>query len=560
MGLSDKPWFRKFLLTLVSKKLYKKFIDQTKSPFAAQEVLLKSIIENNKDTAFGKDHNFDRINTFEDYIKNVPIRDFEGHRPYIDRIINGEENILFPGRPLMYNMTSGTTSKPKMIPISNEYFETSISELSKIWLYSCLIDNPNIYDGKSLSAVSPAVDGYEKDGTPFGNISGVTLKNIPKVLKSTFSCPYSFICIKDYKKKYYAIMRAAVEVNITIIISPSVSNIERFHESFMTNFSDMIKDIREGTLRKDVLAEISEEDKDEAINFFKPNPKRAKELEDLMAAHKEKLRPKHYWPNVGCINIWVQGNFTLLLPKIADYFTEKTAKRAFGYQTSEGRIGMVLGNDWDYSVFALHAYLLEFIEEKEKEQKNPKIYKLHELQQGKRYFIIFTNGSGLFRYDINDIIEICGFYNDTPIFKFIQKGEGVTSITGEKLTEQQVIEGIKKTSDDLGVKVEFYNMFCDLKGHSYKLFIEYEEKTKKDKKAKFLESFDSILKTFNPEYEAKRGSGRLDAPEIYELQSGAYEKLKSSLVAKGVAKDGQYKDMYLSKKPDILEELKTLKK
>ncbi len=445
-----------------------------------------------------------------------------------------------------------------MIPISNEYFETSTSQISKIWLYSCLLDNPNIYDGKSLSAVSPAVDGHVKDGTPFGSVSGANYKNIPKILKSTFSSPYSFICIRDYKKKYYAMMRAAVEVNITIIISPSVSNIVKFHETFMENFDDIIKDIKKGTLRADVLDEIPEEDRQEAIDFFKPNPKRAKKLEELMAEQKENLRPRHYWPNVASINVWVQGNFALLLPKIADYFPKTTSTRAFGYGASEGRVGLVFGNDWDYSVFALHIYYLEFIEEKDRDMENPPIYRLDEIQQGKRYFIIFTNGSGLFRYDINDIIEVCGFYNDTPTFRFIQKGDGVTSITGEKLSEQQVIEGIKKACSNLGVEVPFYNMYCDIKGHTYKLFIEYAENTKTDKKAKFLGKFDSILKTFNPEYEAKRGSGRLGAPEIFELQTEAYEKLKSTLVAKGVAKDGQYKDMYLQKKPLVFEVLQTL--
>ncbi len=101
MSFSAKALFRKFLLTLANNKLYKKLINQTKIPAATQEELFKTIIANNKNTAFGRDHNFDKINSYKDFVKNVPIRDFEGHRSYIEKMMNGEENILFPGKPLM---------------------------------------------------------------------------------------------------------------------------------------------------------------------------------------------------------------------------------------------------------------------------------------------------------------------------------------------------------------------------------------------------------------------------------------------------------------------------
>ena len=80
-------------------------------PEKTQDALLKSMIENAKNTAYGRDHNFYKINSYEDFVKNVPIGDFQDHRPYVDRMIEGEENVLFPGKPLMYNVTSGTISQ-----------------------------------------------------------------------------------------------------------------------------------------------------------------------------------------------------------------------------------------------------------------------------------------------------------------------------------------------------------------------------------------------------------------------------------------------------------------
>ncbi len=547
-----KQWLKKAALTMAGRPLAKKFEHASKNVERTQEQLLKKMLAECQDTAFGKDHGFSSITNISDYQEKVPIRDFEGHREYVERMMNGEGDILFPGRPLFYNTTSGTASKPKQIPISKEYFKRGHKKISQLWLYTCMRENPALFTGANLSAVGAAVEGHVADGTPFGSLSGVTYQSVPGFLKDVFSTPYPIVCIEAYQKKYYGMMRFALGRDLTYIIAANPSSLIKFHQVVMENFDELVADIRGGTLKSDVLGDIPAADRAEVLDAMVPDAERADELERLKAEHGESLRPKHYWPNLICINVWKQGNCAQLIPKLDGYYPETTALREFGYQASEARAGITLGNDWDSSVLEVHVYHFEFIEESDRENKSPKILLAHELEQGKRYFMIISNMSGLYRYDINDVIEVTGFYNQTPLFRFLRKGAGFTSLTGEKLTETQVLAAMERTREETGLAVQHFNLCCDEENLDYKFFVEVGDRDEKSA-VTVLETFDKHLKSINPEYEGKRGSERLKKPILRMLPQGSYELVKDELVSKGMAREGQYKSVYLERKPALLE-------
>ncbi len=558
MSITHQPWFRKFLVSLVGKPRLKKFVAASMDIDGSQRAVLKDIIESNKDTAFGKDHGFANIKTLDDYRSAVPVRDFEGHRPYADRMCNGEADVLFPGKPLFYTSTSGTTSKPKLIPIGKRYFDV-YNDMSKVWLYTCLLDNPTLYNGQSLSMVAPAEEGKVADGTPYGSISGVTYRNIPSVLKSTYSAPYPVVCIKDHERKYYALMRCGLGTNITFIISASPSNVLRFHQVAMENFDDLVRDVHDGKMRGDVAAEIDPAEREAVLAGFKADPKRASFLDALMKQHGQGLRPKHYWPQLACVNMWRQGSFAVMIPKFDGYLPQACSIRAFGYWSSEFRGGFVLGNDWHYSVLTAHAYLYEFVPEEERGSANPKLVGPADVEIGKRYFIIFSSLSGLYRYDINDMVEITGRFNQYPLFKFVRRGEGETDIQGEKLSEPQVIQAVREAAARENVSVPFFTMICDRRAQCYKLFAEFGTATPGAKKAAFAAEVDNRLMAFNYEWERKRGSKRLPPPVLVEMKADSYEKLKARLCTAGLAREGQYKDVYLRQGEPFLKYFEELK-
>jgi hypothetical protein len=541
------PLIKRIALTAAGFPVLKQLVRESKNIKSVQSRILRSLINECKYTAFGKEHGFSSIKTVEDYRRAVPIRDFEGYRSYIDRMCRGEQNILFPGKPIFYNTTSGTTDKPKLIPVSKKYFEKAYSNVSRLWFYTCLRDNPQLFHGQNLSAVGPAVEGYVEDGTPFGSISGVVYKNIPKVLRDLYATPYPVLCIKDYTKKYYAMLRFGLASNISYIITVNPSTILQFQRTVLEYGSDFIKDIFDGTLRSDVLSEIEPSERQAVLSCIKRDKIRAKWLESLIQKYGNDLRPKHYWPDLVCINTWKQGNCSQILPKFEGFFTDKTVLREFGYQASEARAGIVLGNEWGYSLLLANIYHFEFVEE-DKSIDDPKnLLSAHELQIGRNYYIIFTNGSGLFRYNINDIIRVTGFYNQFPLFEFIQKGDGVTSLTGEKLSEQHVIRAVEEASRAKNVRVEFYTMFCDIENYTYKLYAEFLNQIPVSQKQAFIASVDEHLKYVNIEYSAKRGSNRLKAPILLELQKDSYEIIKTRLLRDGKVREGQYKVSCLRK-------------
>lgn len=547
-----KQWLKRLIIGMIGRPLAKEFDKASRDLAGTQQKLLDKLLLDCRDTAFGVDHGFAAISTPEEYRKAVPIRDFEGHRPYVERMMKGAADVLFPGRPLFYNTTSGTSNKPKQIPISKEYFEEGHKKLSRLWFYTCLRDNPGLFSGLSLSAVGAAVEGHVEDGTPFGSLSGVTYQNIPSVLKDVHATPYPVICIEEYQIKYYGMLRFALAGDVTYIIAANPSSLIKFHQVVMENFDDLVRDIREGTLRADVVEAIDPKERIEVQAQLRPDPERAAFLEQLMAEHGENLRPKHYWPRLKCINTWKQGNCAQLLPKLDGYYPQETAIREMGYQASEARAGVTLQNDWDCSALAASTYYFEFIEESDHDSENPEVVLAHQLELGKRYYIIVSNMSGLYRYDINDVIEVTGFYNQVPLFKFIRKGDGFTSLTGEKLTETQLLQAVEETMEQDRIGVEHFTMCCDEKNLLYKLFVEFDESTSDQVKQGFIKAMDDRLKAINPEYEGKRGSERLAAPILVELPADSYELVKNILVARGMAREGQYKAVYLQRKPEVL--------
>ena len=550
----SKEWIVNNMIKLVGKKALNKIKQATLNPEKAQMDFLMDLINDNKNTVFGKDHNFAQIKNYDDYKKNVPIRNYDDFDKYMELLSKGKEDVLFPGKPAMYNTSSGTTGKPKLVPISPK-FKKHLSDFNKMWMYSILEQNPGIFKGKSLTSVGKAIEDYTEAGTPIGSISGNSFRTIPKIIKTTYSSTYPLFAIDDYDLRYYAIARNALSHNITVSISPSIANFVRYHQTIMDNFDQMVEEIRYGKMNEKVLEQLSEEDKKEVLDRISPNPERADELEALKAKYGENLMPKHYWPELKVINAWVQGNFSILMKRLKRFFPATTVIRAFGYQASEGRFGISLDNHWDYSLLIPTDYFYEFIPIENKDDENPKTLLYHELELDKRYYIIISNISGLYRYDMNDILEVVGFYNKTPLLKFIQKGAGIVSLMGEKLSEEQVITSTQETASKSGIVVKNFLMFGDNKKFKYEYFVEFEKNPTEEEKIDFVEKFDKKLQELNIEYSSKRQSKRLNTPELITLPENSHHKIKQTLVEKGLAKDGQYKDLYLSEKVTTREVL-----
>lgn len=542
------------LLTLPGAKRYKRFIASTKNTAGTQMAVLLRILDYARETEFGRAHGFSEISTYEEYKRRIPVMDYEAHRPYIERHQRGEPDILFPGKPLMYNSSSGTTSKPKLIPVTPYDFKTTVKGRSKLWLYGIMRDFPGIYDGRCLGVVSPAEEGVVEDGTPFGSLSGLVRKNLPPFINLTHTAPYSVALINDYAARTYAVCRFGLPSNVTLIITGNPATVVNIVAKIDLFKEDLIRDIRDGTLKKDLPIEPSI--RAELESTLRPAPERARELE-AFAKKYHRLRPTEYWPNIKLIHTWTNGNTGLVVPKLRDWFNADTPVLDFGYLSSEILSAdiMVPGNGG--SVLALESGFYEFVPYEDEDKIDKPFLMAHELKKGQKYFIYVTTFSGLYRYDMNDVIEVIDFLNQAPVVKFLFKGKGIANMQGEKLSEAQFIEAMAIAREKTGFEHEFFIGYADVEQSRYQLFIEFPEAYTQDHHHIFARALDTALCAVNMEFDSKFKSERIQPTEIISMGKDFFSRYRLMRIHEG-AYEGQIKWMQLSTIPNTKKQLLSL--
>ena len=204
-------------------------------------------------------------------------------------------------------------------------------------------------------------------------------------------------------------------------------------------------------------------------------------------------------------------------------------------------MGLVMKSNCQDTLAFGHKIYFEFIHEPDLEKPNPKIYQIHELKKGERYCVLITTSAGLYRYNMNDLLEITGHYNEFPTLKFSQKINGIISLTGEKLHERQFIEAVHETEKKTGKNVLFFVGFAQLEKSNYKFYYEFADQTVSMAEAQeFTACLDQCLKGYNDEYCDKRNSDRLKAPETALLGPTSFERFKAACIERGY-RDGQFK-------------------
>lgn len=541
----QKAWIYNFMLGFVGRIQLRALKKASKDCKKSEEKTLRGILTYAKDTEWGKAHNFAEIlaaRNFDELIerwqKNVPVQDYENLRPFIERHKNGEENLLFPGKPIMYATTSGTTNAPKWIPITPMYYENVYSKMTKLWLYTFMMHRPKVFSGKIVSVVGKVIEGYAPDGTICGSVSGRTQQDCPEIIKTLYSAPSEIFHIEDYSARNYALMRTGVEQNIKLFVTANPSTLLELQRSLDENFDEIMNDIEKGTLSQKF--KIDDNIRAALAPLYKPNPSRAAELRAI----KEKngrILPKDYWPDFQVLNTWRCGNTKIYTEKFKDWFPPQTLHQEFSYFASECRFGLVMNGDCDTVPF-VHMHYFEFVDFDEIDNPNPKFHQLHELKVGKRYIIYTTTYAGLYRYNMNDMIEVTGMYGNIPTIQFIQKVNGIISLTGEKLHEQQFMEAVALAKAETGMKCRFYAGFADVQDSVYHFYFDFtDENATHEQAEQFAKVVDAKLKDINMEYKAKRDSFRIKDPVAHLLKPDALESYKEEAIKQGLVRDGQFK-------------------
>ncbi len=529
-------WIASFLIGQAAKKGAARFEAATKEPAKAQEALLQQRMQKNRDTEYGREYGFAEVTDRRSYAERVPVVDYEAIRERIDRVTSGAENILTAENPILFAQTSGTTGKPKFIPVTPT---CRSGGGMTTWLHYIKRDHPGAFKGKIFSIVSPAVEGHTDGGLPYGSTSGMIVKEMPKVVQGIYAVPYPAFEIHEYESKYYALLRFGLAENVTFMATANPSSILKLAEMADTMADRLIKDIHDGTL--DSSEDISTEIRDELAPRLGRDPERAKFLEKCRAKRSGKLLPIDYWPEMALLGCWKGGTVGSYIERLREWYDPDkqgmVPVRDPGYLASEARMSIPVTDHGAGGVLTLHNNVFEFvsadeIDDNPEAQERWSFLGAEELEIGSQYYVFITTSGGLYRYDINDVIERVDTYNNAPVVVFRRKGRGMTNLTGEKLSVNQVIEAVEKAGTELGHDVAHFKAEPDIAQSRYVFKIEAPGLAK-EQRTGLLVAIDRSLGELNIEYLAKRGSGRLKAPVLEVMKNGWYDRGKQAMAAEG---------------------------
>jgi hypothetical protein len=534
------------LALFIARFCYRRPLERaTRQPQSTQARALSKIVQENRDTVFGKQHNFTDIEDHEAYKRNVPIREYEDLRPYIDQQLYEGSPALTADMPIMYAQTSGTTGKPKYVPVLEKTLTQYTQEQRLFSLYQhCRC--PAALTGKALAIVSPATEGYFKNGVPYGSVSGYMYRSLPKLMQQKSVVPPEVFEIDDYDLKYKVIVRLALgEPDITFLAGANPSSFLRLLDVLQEHTLELIDSVASGkialpqSLKPAITAAIRRR--------LQADPARASALRALAAAGK--LTFRDIWPHIQMITTWTGGSCGIALNTLKKALPPASTVFELGYIATELRGSITLPDGNDGGIPTLLHTFFEFVQRDRWDHGERETLLLDELIPGEEYYIIVTTANGLYRYFMNDIVRVEGFFNRTPLIRFVRKGKGVTNITGEKLYENQVIEALDRVHKDTGMSVVFFMALADAETARYQLFFE-ADRTTRFSLAELAGHIDASLRALNIEYDQKRASGRLGRIEALPLCPGTHDVYKRFCLERG-QREGQYKPLVLQYKEDF---------
>lgn len=482
----------------LAKRVHKQTLSWSSEARACQEKILHEILHKAQHTQFGEEHDFLRIKNHEVFKAQVPIRDYEQFSPYIQKIIEGGNDILWEGRPLYFAKTSGTTSGAKYIPISIDSIQHFITGArNSLLAYVYEKNDASFLEGKMIFlSGSPELD--EKGGIKTGRLSGIVQRHVPAYLQRNRLPSYNTNRIENWEQKLEAIVKETITQNMTLI-----SGIPPWVQMYF-----------------DCLIEKS-----------------GKKIGDL-------------FPN---LKIIAHGgvNFEPYKPKLLESIGRSVADIET-YPASEGFIAYQIKQNENGLLLNLNAGIFfEFVPSEEIFSENPKRLMIHEVELGVNYTVVLSSNAGLWAYNLGDTVK---FVSRNP-FKIIVTGrvKHFISAFGEHViveeVEQSMIETAKAFEADI---IEFtvapqITPKEELPYHEW--FVEFGKAP--ENLAKFSEALDKKLRLKNIYYNDLITGKILQPLKINALPKGSFIKYMKSIGKLG----GQNKVPRLSNDRKVVEDL-----
>ncbi|MBC7540462.1 MAG: GH3 auxin-responsive promoter family protein [Bacteriovorax sp.] len=516
-------------------KIYKKHLESNRSLVEIQTEILLKILKKNKQTSLGLKYHFADIDSISKYQENIPIHEYEDLRAYYEDQESKNTYGLITNKPVFYTQTSGSTSKAKLIPILEETIRAN-KDSQNFSLFEALKKSDNYTVGNFLVFTGQKIEGHTVNGLEIGSASAHFIASFPKIISSLYVVPSAVFEIADVDLRYNLVLRIILnENNITFIGCANPSTLLKLEVMINEKFDLFITDLSNGSffdshkLDQNIVKVIKKK--------LTPRPEKAQRLKELYKS-KGKISLHDLLPKTVVVATWQGGSCKLAFEKIKKSFSEELNAPLFheiGYLASEARISVPLTNS-NGEMLTIYDHFFEF--KPVDEINNNQYLLLHQLKFGIEYMIYLTTYNGLYRYNINDVIRVDDFRNGIPLIRFIRKGTGVTSITGEKLYENQFLEAVSFLNENHQLKLNMIAL-ADEENAYYIALIE-GELMGHDLFQLELE-LDNLLRKINIEYDSKRCSDRLHALKLIQVNDGFIEEFAKQEILIKKVREAQWK-------------------
>ena len=493
--MSIKSFAAKIFAAYIRKKIDKWADD----PHRTQERVFKDLIEKARDTQFGKDHDFHNIKSHADFIAKVPVRDYEELRNYIDKMVAGEKDVLWPGKPLYYAKTSGTTSGAKYIPLTKESMPTHINAARNAIL--CYINdtgNSGFVDGKMIF-LQGSPELCEKNGVKLGRLSGIVAHYVPGYLQRNRMPSWETNCIEDWETKVDAIVDETLKEDMSVI-SGIPSWVQMYFERLIDKTGKKVGEI--------------------FPNF------------DLFIYGGVNYEP-------------YRSKFENLIGRKVDSIELYPASEGFfAFQDKQDEKGMLLQLD--------SGMFYEFIKADEFYDENPRRLLLNDVQEGVNYVMIVSSSAGLWAYNIGDTIQ----FTSLKPFRVIVSGriKHFISAFGEHVIAKEVEEAMQEAVQQTGAAISEFTVAPQINPDGDELpyhewFVEFEQEP--EDLNKFADIIDRSLQQQNSYYFDLIEGHILQRLKITRLPRNAFQEYMKSIGKLG----GQNKLPRLSNDRKIADKL-----
>ncbi|MCD4779227.1 MAG: GH3 auxin-responsive promoter family protein [Candidatus Omnitrophica bacterium] len=432
------------LLKFSCRLSHEKFITATHHIAETQKGILLDILNKNTYTELGFEHNFKDIDTIKQFKTDVPLRIFKDYIPYLKSIVNGKETVLTHESVDAFIVSKGSSHKSKYIPRTNG-LATDIRNAINPWVHSLYLHEKEFLKGTFYWALNPKTEIEKSEKIPIGYDNDDQFLNPfqHQLLRMLHPVPHEVVLIEDIENfRYVTLLFLLCDSDLSLISIKHPKSLTFLMESIEPLRDAIVADMKTGTITTVTPMKISV--KKRLLKKWKRNSMRAAKLNELFnkwfdpttASDENTSLYEKIWPKLKLISCWADGDAAIYIPKLNQYFPNVMIQPK-GLQTIEGIVSFPI-NKKNESVLAVCSHFYEFLDINNKESKSTRL--AHQLEKGKAYSVIITTHGGLYRYQLNDIIEVTGFMNQCPIINFIAKNNRLVDLFGEKLYEGHVAE------------------------------------------------------------------------------------------------------------------------